>query len=130
MKIRNISFGLMVLVIFSLGCASKRIHIEDLSYGTRAYGQIESIGKDFYIVRFAKVETFGYSVVESERNIDLLKLYHCEVVSWCDYKIGKKVVVEARGGKKMKDPIGYEINFLQSAEQDDVPLVRSFRSRP
>ena len=101
-----------------------------MSFGTITHGQIEAAGKNFYVVRFTRIEAFGQSLDESERKIDLLKVYRCEFVSWCDYKIGTKVFTEARGGKKMKDPISYEINFLKYAEQDDVPLVRSFRSRP
>lgn len=125
-------FGIffVVLIASTIGCASKRLHIEDLSFGTRTSGQIEATGKDFYIVRFTKIEAFGYFLDESERKIDLLKLYRCEFVSWCDHRIGTEVYVEARGGKRMKDPISYELNFLKNAEQDDVPLVRSFRSRP
>lgn len=125
--------GIFVVVFVAsamIGCVSKRLHIEDWSFGTRTHGQIEATGKDFYVVRFTKIEAFGYSLNESERKIDLLKMYHCEFVSWCDYKVGTEVYTEARGGKRMKDPISYELNFLEHAEQDDVPLVRSFRSRP
>ncbi|MEK7138565.1 MAG: hypothetical protein AAB799_00075 [Patescibacteria group bacterium] len=120
----------IILATLMMGCASKKLHIDDWSFGTRTHGQIEAAGKDFYVVRFTKIEVFGYSLDEYERKIDLLKIYRCEFVSWCDYKVGTKVYAEARGGKRMKDPISYELNFLKSAEQDDVPLVRSFRSRP
>lgn len=129
MKTRSL-VGLIAIVILTIGCASKRVHIEDLSFGTRTHGQVEAVGKGFYVVRFTKIETFGYdSLTEWERNFDLLRLYNCEFVSWCDYKVGQEVWTEARGGKRMKDPIGYEIKFLQFTEQDDVPLVHSFRSR-
>ena len=130
MRIRNIFLGLITVVIFGSGCASKRIHIEDWSFGTRTHGQVEAVGNGFYVIRFTKIEAFGYyPLSESERSLDLLKLYRCEFISWCDFKVGQEVWAEAHGGKRMKDPIGYEIKFLQSAEQDDVPLVRSFRSR-
>ena len=119
-----------LLAVLMIGCASKRLHIEDLSFGTSTRGQVEAVGKDFYVVRFTRIESFGQSLDESERTIDLLKVYRCEFVSWCDYKIGTEVFAEARGGKRMKDPISYELNFLKHAEQDDVPLIRSFRSRP
>ena len=128
MEVRNL-IGLTIAIL-TIGCASRKIHIEDLSYGTMTYGRVEVVDKDFYVVRFTRIEAFGYSLDESERNIDLLRLYHCEFVSWCEYKVGTEVFVEARGGKRMKDPISYEINFLQNAEQDDVPIVRKFRSRP
>ena len=131
MKSRGyIGIFVSVLAALTIGCASKSLHIEDLSFGTRTHGQVEAVGKDFYVVRFTKIEVFGQSLDESERKIDLLKVYRCKFVSWCDYKIGAEVFTEARGGKRMKDPIDYEINFLKYAEQDDVPLVRSFRSRP
>lgn len=130
MRIR-VALIVLVVAILTIGCASKRVHIEDWSFGTRTHGQVEAAGKDFYVVRFTKIEAFGYSNLnESERKLDLLKLYRCEFVSWCEHKIGEEVTIEARGGKRMKDPIAYEVNFIQSAEQDDVPLIRSYRSMP
>ena len=129
MRVRNL-VGLVAIVALTMGCALKRAHVEDWSFGTRVRGQVEAAGKDFFVVRFTKIEAFGYSIDETERKPDFIKLYRCEFVLWCDYKVGTKVYTEARGGKRMKDPISYEIKFLQSAEQDDVPLVCSFRSGP
>jgi len=129
MTVRNL-VGVVAIAALTMGCASKRVHVEDWSFGTRAYAKVEASGKDFFVVRFTKIEAFGYSLGETERKLDFLKLYHCVPVSWCDYKVGTEVYAEARGGKRMKDPIGYEIKYIQSAEEIDVPFVRSYRARP
>lgn len=123
--------GLVIVVALTIGCASRRVHIEDWSFGTRTHGQVEAAGKDFFVVRFTKIETFGYDFsVESERKLNFLKLYRCEFISWCDYKVGREVLAEARGGKRMKDPIGYEIKYLQSLEETDIPFIRSYHAGP
>ena len=115
-------------VFLTTGCALKKTHTVDLSYGTRVYGHVEVVASDFIVVRFTKIEAFGYSLDESERKLNLLKLYPCELfLGYCNYRIGQEVVAEARGGKRMKDPIGYEINYLQYADENDVPLIREFR---
>lgn len=130
MKVRNVA-ALIGLVILTISCASKRVYIRDWSFGTRTRGFVEVSGRDFFVVRFTKIETFGYDFpVEFERKLNFVKLYHCEFMSWCDYKIGQEILTEARGGKRMKDPIGYEIKYLQSAEETDVPFVRSYRAGP
>lgn len=129
MKTRFVLICLAVITL-TIGCASKRLYLEDWSFGTRAYAKVEASGKDFFVVRFTKIEAFGYSPGETERKLDFLKLYRCEFISWCDYKVGAEVYTEARGGKRMKDPIGYEIKYIQSAEKTDIPFVRSYRAGP
>lgn len=124
MRIRNVFLGLVAIAIFGSGCSSKRINVLDvldLSYGTKTYGHVEITASDFIVVRFTKIEAIGYALENPERDMNVLRLFHCDP---CDYFVGERIEAKVLGGDRKKDPLGYEISFIETALESEVAFRR------
>ena len=113
--------GLVIVATLTSGCASHRINVLDLSYGTRTYGHVEITAPDFVIVRFTKIEAIGYDLENPARNMDVLRLLYCDP---CDYFVGENIEATVLGGDRKKDPLGYEINFIETATESELAFRR------